>query len=107
MNEEARKKFEALLADAAKQYNIAHEKFTKKQVMEALKQALLCGEFIRYVNVDNDAQQVVYIPFAREAELQNRIYELEKRLRNTSCCEVCGNYVPGHATGGMDICTCK
>lgn len=80
MNDEARKKFDELLAEAARQYNIAHDKFTQKQLFEAFRQALECGDFVKYVCVDTNAQNIVYIPFAEQARLQARIRELEAEI---------------------------
>lgn len=53
-----------------KKYNIAVEELTEKQLAEALRQAIQCGDFIRNIRVTDNAQQIVYIPFARTEELQ-------------------------------------
>lgn len=64
----------------ARKHNLAVEQLTENQFAEAIRQMIACGDFIRYVQVNSGAQQVVYIPFAREQELQTKITELEKLL---------------------------
>lgn len=84
------KQFAVLLTEAARQYNIAHEKFTQKQLMEAFRQALECGDFVRYVSVEGNAQQVVYLPFAEQGWLKARISELEEQCKECTCKHACG-----------------
>lgn len=70
-----------LISDLIKEHNIAVEKLTREQFVEAIKQAIQCGDFTRLVRADDNAQQVIYIPFKREQELLNKIEELEEALK--------------------------
>jgi hypothetical protein len=69
-------KFSEELDQLIKQHALAVEKLTQQQLAEAIKQAIVCGDFQRFVH--HDAQQVVYIPFAREAELVAQIDNLKR-----------------------------
>jgi len=69
-----------LLENLIREKNIAIENLTREQVAEALKQAILCGDFTRFVQADSNAQQVVYIPYKREQELLNEIKDLKIAL---------------------------
>jgi hypothetical protein len=63
----------------------AHDKavevLTRTQFLEALKQAVACGDFLRHVKVDTCSQAVTYLPYRREQELKSRIAELEDVIR--------------------------
>ena len=61
-------------------HQVAIEELTEQQAAEAFKQACSCGDFQRLVRRGDSAQSVIYIPFAREEELQSRIQRLEKAL---------------------------
>ncbi len=65
---------------AIRAHNIAVENLTERQLCEAFKQALLSGDFVRYVQVGSDKQSVVYIPFAGQDCLREKIADLEKEL---------------------------
>ena len=69
-----------LCRDFIRKHNLATEHLTEQQLAEAFRQALACGDFIRYVQADTNSQQVVYIPFAREQQLLSRIKELEETI---------------------------
>lgn len=106
--EEMKELWESKLAEIVKRQALAVEDLTERQLVEAIRQAIACGDFQRYVKADGGGQQVVYIPFAQESLLQAQIKELVEQLRLAkSLCTVCGEYLPGHATGGADICTCQ
>lgn len=106
--EEMKELFESKLKELVKRQALAVEDLTEKQLAEAIRQALACGDFQRLVCASNNSQLVVYTPFAAEARLQARIKELVEQLRLAKAlCTVCGEYLPGHATGGEDICTCQ
>lgn len=59
---------------------IACSELTEKQIASALTQALACGDFIKQIRVDNNAQAIIYIPFEREQALEGRIAELQSIL---------------------------
>lgn len=115
------KKYQAALDELIRKYRLAVNDLTEKQLAEAIRQAIACGDFERHICASNSTQFVIYIPHAREAYLLNKVRELEdeqavlqarikelvEQLRLAkSLCTVCGEYLPGHATGGTDICTC-
>lgn len=114
-------RYQAALDELIRKHQIAVNGLTEHQLAEAIRQACACGDFQRHVCPSNSSQFVVYIPHAREAYLLNKVRELEteqtalqarvkelvEQLRRADCrCSTCGEYLPGHATGGTDICTC-
>lgn len=76
----ANKKLEENLAELVRRHNIAVENLTQKQVVEAIKQAIEAGDFQKHVNVLHE-QQVVYVPFAREQELHNKVEVLQAEVK--------------------------
>lgn len=66
--------------EVIREHNIACDKLTKEQFVNALKQAVACGDFVKYVQAGTDAQAVVYQPFAREQELLWQIEDLKEQL---------------------------
>lgn len=75
---------DSVIHDFLKKHNIAIENLTESQTAIVFKQAILCGDFIRHVHVTNNAQQVIYIPYAREQELESRILRLEETLQQNN-----------------------
>lgn len=70
---------EGIISELGREYLKKVEGLTKEQFTEALKQAIACGDFMKQVVVSGELrQQVLYIPYAREKELQARIKELEE-----------------------------
>lgn len=70
-----------------KAYNIATEELTGKQIAEALEQALLAGDFKRLVEVTNNGQTVIYVPYmgvnelrAENERLKQEIIDLENTI---------------------------
>ncbi len=61
-------------------HNIAIEELTTKQLVEAFTQALAAGDFQRLVTADRSSQQVIYIPFARQQQLEAEIAVLKDQL---------------------------
>ena len=65
---------------------------TKAQFKEALKQAIMCGDFLLCVDADGPAsglsrrQQMVYIPYRDAHRLQRRVNELEALLSAVCDC---------------------
>lgn len=64
----------------AKERAAAEDKLTEQQFIEALRQALACGDFVRHICVDNGSQCVTYMPFRNEETSRARIEELERQL---------------------------
>lgn len=71
---------------AVNEYNLKVAQLTKEQFIDALKQAIACGDFKRHVVAGRDigdlnhSQQVIYLPYAREQYLLNQIEELKTRI---------------------------
>lgn len=63
-----------------REHNIACEQLTERQIANALRQAIECGDFQKFVHKDGASQHVAYIPFQREQELRGRVRELEDRI---------------------------
>jgi hypothetical protein len=62
--------------------NIAVDSLTRDQLAEALLQALACGDFVRNVRVDTEAQQVVYVPFREVESLRSQVHMMHCVLEN-------------------------
>lgn len=73
-------KLRPIMQKLIEEYSLAEEKLTKEQFAQALSEAVASGDFIKYVRVTDNAQLVIYIPFARELELIDRINEPETEL---------------------------
>ena len=67
---------EALVAERS----AAESKLTEQQFIEAMRQALACGDFMRFVVAHSDQSGVTYVPFREHARLRARIRELEDKL---------------------------
>jgi hypothetical protein len=72
---------QSALKDACEEAFKAQDILTRDQFVEALMQAIKCGDFVKYVRVTDGAQQVIYLPFQREQELEGKIKELDTKLR--------------------------
>lgn len=64
---------EALMAEFTKKHHLAVEGLTEQQLAEAIRQALLSGDFVRNVLWDGSGQAVVYVPF-RDLERLRGLY---------------------------------
>lgn len=73
---------EKAITEAIRKHLIAIDALTEKQVCDALKQAIACGDFTMYIT-PNGSQQVIYEPFKREQWYRARIYELEQLLEKS------------------------
>ena len=65
-----------LIEDFVRKHQLAVESLTEIQLAEAIRQALLSGDFMRNVLHDGSKQAVVYIPFREVEELRHRYNEL-------------------------------
>jgi len=70
MKTELQEKSDAAVMALIRDKNIAVENLTREQVASAFLQAIQCGDFKRFVLASSDGQSVVYLPYAREQELQ-------------------------------------
>ena len=64
------------------QHNLAINGLTRDQTVEAFRQAIMCGDFVRFVVVSDGRQAVIYIPFQEQSRLRGRIERLEKALKD-------------------------
>lgn len=87
---DVRERFEKTLVEAVRQGREQLDRFTEAQMVEAIKQALLCGDFTKLVVAGDPAgthrQTVVYIPFKRVEELESEIARLKEVIADISSC---------------------
>lgn len=75
-----RQALEASVLDAIEKYQIACEELTKKQIASVMIQALACGDIVKICRVNDQTQDVIYIPFSESARLHAEIRRLEAIL---------------------------
>ena len=63
------------------EYQIQCEKLTREQLVEAIRQAVECGDFARYVRESGKSQTVVYIPYREFEMISGRYNELLNALK--------------------------
>jgi hypothetical protein len=101
------RQFQSVLEGMVRKYKLAADGLTEIQLAECIKQALVCGDFVKYVaksytpEVENvlyfnqradskpalqsvAKQSVVYIPYREIEQLKARISELENLLQTPS-----------------------
>jgi hypothetical protein len=66
------------------------ERLTNEQFVEAITQAIRCGDFMRLVHIAGNSQAVTYEPFRKVRELEARISELEAEVDDLRAS--CGGY---------------
>lgn len=71
---------EAACKRVIRERQIAIEQLTGDQIADALKQAILCGDFQRNVLAGSDQQSVVYLPGRGMDELRAKCDKLEDQL---------------------------
>ena len=81
MRSEALGFFDKALGELVTKHSIACEALTEKQMVDALKQAIACGDFQRFVGTGK-GQKVVYLPYAERERLNGRVKELERKILN-------------------------
>ncbi len=78
---EMQERINAATLELVEKHNIAVEQLTAQQIADALKQAIACGDFVRYVRLGHpSAQSVIYAPYAEVERLRSRIARLESVL---------------------------
>lgn len=65
-----------------REHQIACEQLTEKQLAAVILDAMASGDLIRNVRVSDNAQSVIYIPYAESERLKSRIAYLESVLAN-------------------------
>ena len=64
-----------------KKYNLAVEQLHEQQLAKLIQQMIASGDIIRYVRAGDNAQQIVYIPFARVESLETENQSLRDALK--------------------------
>lgn len=73
---------QAMMAEFVKKHYLAVENLTEQQLAEAIRQALLSGDFVRNVLWDGSGQAVVYVPFRELERVQGLYNELLMAVAN-------------------------
>jgi hypothetical protein len=100
---------------AAAHYEEISRESWKKAMDEELEESwareearLACLAAVRsWPGVPEGAVALIELELADENPGAKLIEELRKLRRSATTCPHCGNYYPGHATGGHDICDCQ
>lgn len=71
-------RLDELVEKLVKEKQIACEELTQTQLIEAFKQALKAGDFVRYVRTDTGAQQIIYAPYNECDRLMRKIDALQR-----------------------------
>lgn len=72
---ELQKRFDELMLKLTKEHQLAMEELTQRQFVLCIRQAIECGDFRKHIYMD--MQQIYYIPFARQHELECEIKRLK------------------------------
>ena len=83
--------FERVISRVSKEFSAAESELTGTQFIEALKQALACGDFVKHCTVGGSSttdgrfvftrlQKVTYEPFRECERLKAKVRELESQL---------------------------
>jgi len=67
-----------------KEVNEGIELLTREQFKEALRQAIMSGDFERCVLVDGSASNVTYLPYRKANQLRKEVQELEEKLADAT-----------------------
>ncbi len=73
--------FNDTLQKLVRNYQLAEQSLTEKQLVEAIRQSLVCGDFIKYVRVQDGGQNIVYLPYSNEMYLRAKIDGLEMEVK--------------------------
>jgi hypothetical protein len=79
--ERLKKLADEAIEKAVMAHSIAINDLTEAQTVQVFKQAIACGDISRLVRVDNHAQKVIYIPFARAQQLEGKLESAKECLR--------------------------
>lgn len=91
-SQERAKEFHALadkhVADLVRKHALAIENLTEQQLVTVLRQLIASGDIQRHVSsqssITKHDQQVMYVPYAREQQLETEIARLKEALQNLS-----------------------
>lgn len=65
-----------------REHGLAHERLTEKQIADAIRQALLAGDFTMHVVAETGAQTVTYIPYQGVEELRDEVRRLKSLIES-------------------------
>lgn len=80
-------KLKSSMEEFVKKHQLACKELDEKQLAEAIRQALLCGDFVKYVTRDS-RQQFYYIPFREIERIRSLHHELILSLRTEVNCRI-------------------
>lgn len=75
-------RFNASIANIVRENNLRIEQLTEAQCTQAIIQAFQSGDFKRLVRASDNAQQVVYLPFAEREALKAEIQSLKDLIHH-------------------------
>lgn len=79
--EEFQKALEVATEKLVSDYHIQSERLTRQQTASLIIQMIKSGDLYRLVREGDNAQQVVYVPFAEVEALRSRVEFLEGLLK--------------------------
>lgn len=59
-----------------RKHRLAAELLTEQQLVDVIRQAIDCGDLMRYVLVDGSSQSVTYIPYRESLSLRDKYHQL-------------------------------
>lgn len=74
-----KEKLDKCVSELVKRHNLASETLTEEQLVKAIKEAIACGDFEKFICFDG--QSVCYIPFAQYDLMRSRNEFLEGEFR--------------------------
>ena len=74
-------KYQSAIQELIRKHNLACEELTANQLAVVIRQALASGDIIKQVRVTDNAQNIIYIPYAEADRLRSRVRYLEELLK--------------------------
>lgn len=74
-------KYQAAIQELIRKHDLACEELTANQLAVVIRQALASGDIIKQVRVTDNAQNIIYIPYAETDRLRSRVRYLEELLK--------------------------
>lgn len=70
-----------MVEDVVKKHQLETDKLTERQLVQAIQEAIKCGDFVKLVRPDG-AQCMIYEPYRAEHQLNARIAELLTKVQD-------------------------
>lgn len=74
-------KYQTAIRELIRKHNLACEELTANQLAVVIRQAIASGDIIKQVRVTDNAQNIIYIPYADVERLRRRVRYLEELLK--------------------------